>query len=337
MRKKSKVQGIIYAALSAIAFALTPTICKFAYKYDWTGTSLTAIAVLMASAMIFIYTRIKKIPIRLNKDEIRPVILAAVFNCIGIVAYNQAAGMIPGGSTTALNYLYPALILITSALFFSFRLTVLRVFSAVLNVAGVLFFFEKSGNMLLGCLIAIASAVFYGAYSMVVEHSSLAKTNTFKLAFYITFLSALFGVILGLLTNQMSLPKEGGAYLWAFALGFVANVLGIVFFQSALQNIGAAQASLTATLEPLTSIILGALIFSEGITWKTGIGCILIMAGIALNAISTIKEDAYARTDENAYVKNGENAYVKNGENAYVKTENESDNDIQISSKQEVE
>ena len=287
---KNKKWGVVSAALSALAIALCPTICKFAYRFEWTSISLSFAALLIASISLFIYNKAKKISMKLEKTEWIPVLIASVLNFAGTICCNEASSLIPAGSTTALRYLYPAIIIISSTIFFSFKPKAVKIISAVLNIVGVFCFFEIGGNMLLGCIIGVANAFFYASYSLVVEHTVLENTDPFKLTFYIVAISTVLAAILGLCTGKMIFPKEGESYIWALALGIVVNVLGVVFFQSAVQNIGAAQASLTATLEPLTSIILGALIFSEGITWKTGIGCVLIIVGILLNSISTIKD-----------------------------------------------
>jgi drug/metabolite transporter (DMT)-like permease len=288
MKTTNKIWGFIAAALAAIGYALCPTICRFAYQANWSDVSFTLTSVFMATVILFIMCKIKKISLKFTKSEFRQILAASLCSYIGIQAYNTAAGMIPAGATTALNFLYPALILIVSAVCFKLKLTWLMILSAIFNIAGVFLFFRTGENMLLGSVTAVLSAVFFGAYAMVVEHTGLNTIDSFKLAFYVMGLSAVYGLILGLTTGSLSFPAVLIDYRWPLYLGLSANVLGVVFFQIAIRNIGAAQTGLTATLEPLTSIILGAVIFGEFLTLRTGIGCVLIVVGILFNGIAAV-------------------------------------------------
>ena len=65
-------------------------------------------------------------------------------------------------------------------------------------------------------------------------------------------------------------------------LGIVATVIALSLFQLGVALCGGVKTSLLSTFEPLTSIVLGILIFREPMTLRIGIGIILILISTVL-------------------------------------------------------
>ena len=63
-------------------------------------------------------------------------------------------------------------------------------------------------------------------------------------------------------------------------LGTVAGALPMFLYHWALGRIEASQVSVTNGLSPLTAMLLGALLLAEPLSWRLGVGLILVLAGI---------------------------------------------------------
>jgi len=67
-------------------------------------------------------------------------------------------------------------------------------------------------------------------------------------------------------------------------VALVANLIGMVSFKAGLEIISASTAAILSTFEPITSLILGMLVFKEVLSWNHIVGSILIITSVTLVA-----------------------------------------------------
>ena len=116
--------------------------------------------------------------------------------------------------------------------------------------------------------------------------------NLALLAFWLCVFSA---VLVGGITLAM------GEFVWpstAFTRGALAlyccvSTAASLLFQLGNRFIGAQSASMLSTFEPLTSVVIGILVYHEVLTVRLGIGifCILLAVFLLAKADGTVKEE----------------------------------------------
>jgi drug/metabolite transporter (DMT)-like permease len=89
-----------------------------------------------------------------------------------------------------------------------------------------------------------------------------------------------------LLPNQV--PME--AWPGLFGIGLFAAAIAIQAFYASVARIGAAQASLMATVEPLVVVFLGVAFLSESLTPLQILGALLVLVGVLLAQTATPSE-----------------------------------------------
>ena len=130
-------------------------------------------------------------------------------------------------------------------------------------------------------------------YIVHLNSSGLVTMAPFKLAFWLCVFSA---VLVGGITLAM------GEFVWpstAFTRGALAlyccvSTAASLLFQLGNRFIGAQSASMLSTFEPLTSVVIGILVYHEVLTVRLGIGifCILLAVFLLAKADGTVKEEA---------------------------------------------
>jgi drug/metabolite transporter (DMT)-like permease len=87
-----------------------------------------------------------------------------------------------------------------------------------------------------------------------------------------------------LVTSRPVLPGEIPAEAWfgLFGVGVVSTFIAIQAFYAGAQRIGAAQASIISTVEPIWTIVLAYLLFGFTLTGTQLVGGALIIAGVLL-------------------------------------------------------
>ncbi|MCA1707605.1 MAG: DMT family transporter, partial [Actinobacteria bacterium] len=64
----------------------------------------------------------------------------------------------------------------------------------------------------------------------------------------------------------------------------VATVVAFVGLYAAIGKIGSSRASIAQMLEPIVTVLLGALVLSERLSWRIGLGAALIVSSLPMLA-----------------------------------------------------
>jgi drug/metabolite transporter (DMT)-like permease len=82
--------------------------------------------------------------------------------------------------------------------------------------------------------------------------------------------------------NGAHLPHSGAGWMVMTLMVLIATVLPVVTFLAGLQRIGATNAAMLSTLEPVVTVLLSALLLGESLKPVTLLGGGLILAAVLL-------------------------------------------------------
>lgn len=282
MDKKQKTKGIAYAILSAIALGLLPIFATLAYKGGTNSITVAFYRFLLSTIILFCYFRIKGISFKLEKKLFPTMIFAALvgYAATALTLFSSFMYISPG-LATILHFIYPVLVIFLAFLFFKEKLNVAKVISLTLAILGIyiLIGFGKINHNLMGVVLAIASGVFYSIYILSIGYSKIKDVGSLLLTFYVSAFSSVGILIFGLLTNTILLRINLSSFI-PIILVALSSICGLITFAMAVKLIGSSTTSILSTFEPITSIILSAIIFNEKITINIIIGTILIILSI---------------------------------------------------------
>ena len=81
---------------------------------------------------------------------------------------------------------------------------------------------------------------------------------------------------------HLMLPPSPRAWFYACWLGLVPTVLSLVLMTVAVHEVGATPTAIMGSLEPLTAVAIGVLVFDESLTLRLMVGIVLILAAVLL-------------------------------------------------------
>ncbi|GAA5502927.1 hypothetical protein Dxin01_02674 [Deinococcus xinjiangensis] len=202
---------------------------------------------------------------------------------LATTCYFSALTRISAGTTSLLNYLAPAVvILIGFAL--GRKPTTGQLFSVVLAAAGLLLIVglpSPADHDRTGLLLGALTAVTYALYLLANEHLLRGQPPLAATA-YTTLTAGLYFTGYALATHQYQVPSETEHWGIVLGMAFIATLVPVPALFSAIQRLGAASTSLIATLEPLFAVLLAALILGEPLRPSLMIGGVLILVGAVL-------------------------------------------------------
>ena len=134
-----------------------------------------------------------------------------------------------------------------------------------------------------GVFLALASGVAWACYILHLNSSGLVEMAPFKLAFWLCTLSAVLVGAITLGAGQLALPTTPLSWRAIGLFRCVATAASLLF-QVGNKYIGAQSASMLSTFEPLTSVVVGILVYHEVLTVRLGIGILCILLAVLLLA-----------------------------------------------------
>ncbi len=165
------------------------------------------------------------------------------------------------------------------------------VVSLIMTLTGIaLFIWNASGSSAsgLGILFAIISAVMYAAYLIALDKCEIEQIPPMVYAMYEMAYSAVFALISSTMIGKMRFVLTPTGWLVAW-LGATLTAACVIMMKIGVKRIDAQQASILCVLEPIVSVIAGALVMHEIITLKTAVGIMLIIGASIITLTMTGK------------------------------------------------
>lgn len=289
----NKYKGIIYTALSAFIFGFTPILTKLTYSGGGNGITITFLRSTLALPILFIILTYKKIPLSLSKKEMKQVFIMGIFGtAMTTITLYVSYNYINVGMATSIHFIYPVLVTLCCILFFGDSINKKKIFALLFGTSGILFLMDvSSSSSYMGLILALISGVTYAFYIVYMEKSGLKNLYYFKLSFYICIAGSALSGIFGLYSHQLTLSLTPTAWFYAFLVSIFTSVGALSLLQIGISLIGATNAAMLSTIEPITGVLLGMLILGETMTLPKAVGCLLITISVFLIASSQGKSE----------------------------------------------
>ncbi|SLN35265.1 DMT family transporter [Oceanibacterium hippocampi] len=139
--------------------------------------------------------------------------------------------------------------------------------------------FGLGGERLLGDLLGLLTALWFGAYLLAVKALRGVFSAT-TLMFWSSFVTGLALIPVALLSGEALLPAGTDGWITLITLAWLAQAIGQGLIAWGFGHLPVGLSSLIILIEPLTAAILGALLLGEFLGPYESVGAALVLAGI---------------------------------------------------------
>ena len=232
---------------------------------------------------------------RLSRKEWLGSATMGMFNpLLYYLALFEAYSRIPAQEGVALNYIWPLMLVIFSAIFLKQHISLLSFFAILVSFVGTVII-ATHGNLgsihfsdPVGVILALSSALFWASFWILNMKDSREAVPKMFLNFAFGFIYIL---VYCLITGKLSLPPwqgiAGGIYIGIFEMG-----LTFVLWLKALdRSPNTARISNLVFISPFISLILVSIFVGEKILISTITGLVIIVSGILLQQYSHWREE----------------------------------------------
>ncbi|MGW8183291.1 MAG: DMT family transporter [Burkholderiales bacterium] len=288
------VAGVLLAVGGVVFFSLRPVIIKLAYAYVVDPVTLLALRMIFSMPFFLaaaLWARGGSMLRPLSRRD-----LAAIAG-LGLLSYYAASFLdflglqyINAGLGRLLQFIYPTVVVILSALFLGKRATRRDIAALVLTYFGLLLVFwhalgGEQQNLWLGAGLVFASATCYAVY-LVAGSEVIARVGSVRFTAYAMVVASVACIAQFFVLRPLSaldLPVE--VYGLAVAMALASTVIPGFMVAEALRRIGANKVAIIGALGPVTAIVLGYLGLDEIMTPLQIVGSALVLVGVVVISI----------------------------------------------------
>jgi drug/metabolite transporter (DMT)-like permease len=134
----------------------------------------------------------------------------------------------------------------------------------------------------IGVALMLAAALWYSGY-ILVSSKIVQKSGAFISLTYVMVGAAVAHIVIYLAT-QPDMPSDNTGWIAIFAASMISTILAMGFFFAGVSRIGAGEAAVLSTIEPVVSIAIGITVLNEQLTMPRLVGALLVLVSVAVLA-----------------------------------------------------
>ena len=288
MDRKKKIMGYLMVIASAVIFGCMPLMVKRIYADGVNSLSVVFLRNFLSMPVVALLALWQHKSLKIDPKALPSVaFIGAMGSCVTPVLLFSSYFFMASGTATVLHFIYPAAVVIGGVLFYRERVTRSNLICVLICLLGLSLFYTPGQPLdWHGCALALISGVTYAAYILTLAHFRHRQIRGVLMNFYIFSINSVIMLLVCLAGGMLTLPTSPGIWGLCFFFAVVINVCSVYLFQLGTMIVGGQQAAILSTMEPITSVFIGILVFHETMTVRTALGSALVLLASVLIVVS---------------------------------------------------
>ena len=281
-----RTKGFVATVVSATFFGFVPMMTKVISSGGGSMLLAALYRFLFSLPVLYIYLKVKKTSMAITKRQVLDIVIITLFGYGGTtILLFSSYDYIPLGMATTIHFTYPVFTILGCLIFLRAKVKLQKIIAVALSFAGILCFYSGGGDISVkGIGLAFISGMTYAFYTVYLKQSSLFDMEPLKLIFYLNAAGSVMMIAFVVATDGFTLDMTATAWIVAVVLAVSTSFLGVRGYQAGVKLIGPESTAILSTFEPITSVIVGILVYSEALTASRLIGCLCILASVVIVA-----------------------------------------------------
>ena len=277
--RSRRLTGVLLAVVSAASFGVMPVLTKVVYDDGAEPVGVLAVRFALAAVALLLLAGAAGQPLPRGGR----LLALAVLGGVGYVAqglfYFSALERISAGLTALLLYVFPAVVVLLSAVLLRERPRPLALGCVGLAMLGtVLTIGPVQGGQGRGVALGLGAALVYAVY--IVASSQVRGIGALATAATVLSAAAATTGVLALLTRP-ALPQSAPGWLALVVVALVCTVVAVTTFFGALALLGPSDTAVVSTVEPVVSVAVAGLVLGERLSAPQLAGGAVVLVAVA--------------------------------------------------------
>lgn len=282
--------------LTGRASALTVFICLLfganpvAIKFCLTGLgafTAAGIRFAIAALVIFIWARIKKIPLHLNQKQLGQMVILTVIFVLQLSCFYVGLGKTTASHGTLIANILPFIILVFAHFFIpGDTISLKKGIGITLGFLGVLFlFFDEqnlSGDLKRGDMIVLMAVLLWSSNAIYVKRI-ISEYNAVQITLYPMIFGTPFLFLGGFLWDGQMISMINATIIKSMLYqSIVTASFGFIAWNTLLQRFGATSLHSFIFIMPVAGVLFGVLLLGETVTSHLIASIAFIVTGVII-------------------------------------------------------
>lgn len=288
------VKGCLFAVLSAVIYGCMPLMAKYIYADGVNPLTLVFLRNLFSLVPLGLLALRERGTLKIETRLLPSVSMISLLGCcITPVLLFSSYRFIASGTATVFHFAYPAVVVLFEILFLRKKAQMKNIACVLLCVGGIALFYSPGSALNFeGSALSLLSALTFAAYVILLSHFDRSRLSGFAFSFYIALVSGVASFLLCLATGSLALPSTLLGWGLSVLFSLLVTTGAVVLFQQSTFLVGGEIASILSTLEPITSTVIGILVFHEPFGIRVVLGTALVVAASLLTAFFNLRKKA---------------------------------------------
>ncbi len=281
----NNMRGYMYAALSSSSYGVN-AFAPLLYAVGITTGSVLFYRYFFAVLMLLGLMLLKRESFRLTKKEfwlIMPMGLLFAYSSLSLFEAYKYLGV--SLSATAL-FVYPALVALLMWVVFRERPNMVTLVAIPVVFVGIVMLdwegLMEGTSSVAGLLIVFSSALSYAVYMVVVQKSCLSKMSSVRLSFWSLFFGMWLFVGSTGFCSEVQMLEGVWEWVLVLALALFPSLISLAAMSVAIRLVGSTATAVLGAFEPVTSVLIGVVLFGERPGLVSWVGMVVILLSITM-------------------------------------------------------
>ncbi|MFX1469000.1 MAG: DMT family transporter [Promethearchaeota archaeon] len=299
--KSNNLKSYIFISIAIVCWGLSSTFIELGLNSMQFAPFLFyrfSISMLILTPFILIKKRRQTAILFKNKV----VWFIGLFESLGLIfQYIGQELQIPAGLTTLLTIMYAVMVPFFSWIFLKQKLKLYHLITVSISFIGIFFIisegdlnFLKQGSLsIIGILVLITSASFFGLYitfTSYIQKSTDSKIDSISLFYVMLVIVTMVSVLTMIITDIYVFPSKE-TWIWLFNLIIFSTIIAFYMYFISMKTISANQVSLLLLLQVIIPFIIDIFLFGRNYHLFVLIGSIILFISILFSTLISISSE----------------------------------------------
>lgn len=281
--------GILFAVAAAVIFGLIPLFSVPLLQAGLRVSTIVCYRFALSTVAMALVMMVKRIPIGVSGKEFVTLLLLSFFYAMTALLLTASYQYIPTGIATTIHFLYPVWVTLLTMLLFKEKVSLPTLLTMAFAIGGVALLSLSGTNTHhidpKGIWIVLGTIVTYGTYLAWLPKSAVKTMDGLKITFWMMLCCTLIfsiNIVVRYGVSGVQVPPTSSCWMYLLFGALLPTLVANLTLIQAVRRVGPTVTSVLGSLEPLTAVVVGLLVFGERCNVGQVLGILVVLAAVSM-------------------------------------------------------
>ena len=280
----NRVKGFIFVMITCITYGIMPALTQLSYKAGLTVSTMLFGRLTLGAILIWMTVIIKRLHFKVDKKHLGFMLLTGCASVVQMITMSESYRYLPGAIVSLLLFLYVTVVVVVEVAIGREKFDKTRIICLLFSFGGLALVIWTPGEgiqfSVTGVILVLVAAFFYGLYAIGLGEKRTRALDSEVVIGYMLIPPIFFSLIRCIASGEPVLPQTKEQWMYIFLLAFFCMFVAAVCFCKGVKYIGASNAAMFNTFEPVVAYFAGILLMNDKISFHAILGGLLILGAI---------------------------------------------------------